>query len=116
MPAARATRQACWPAAPPKQNSVNSAASSPRRVDTSRMALAIDSTPTSRKDSATVSAEQPPATWVAARAASVANSCATTAVSMRERPSRPKSAGSVSARKRPSSTCTSVRVSGPPRP
>ncbi len=91
-PAARATRQACWPAAPPKQNSVKSAASSPRRAQTSRMALAIDSTPTSRNDSATVSAVQPPATCVAARAARAANFSATTRVSMRERPSRPKSA------------------------
>ena len=113
-PAARATRQACCPAAPPKQKSVKSPRPAP---DASRPGgWRWPSTP--RPPRGTIPPRSPactPAPAVPRPSGERANPV-DRPVSMRAAPSRPKTAGSVSVRRRPSSTCTSVRVSGPPRP
>ena len=55
MPSASATRQACWPAAPPKQHSVYSVTSWPRCTEICLIALAMLPTAMSTKPSATCS-------------------------------------------------------------
>ena len=116
MPSASATRQACWPAAPPKQHSTWPVTSWPRWVEMRLMARAIASHATRMKSSASCSGaggSTPAARMLAATAASARRAASSSSGAS---PSGPNTRGKNAARSLPATRLQSVTVSGPPLP
>ncbi len=116
MPRASATRQACWPAAPPKQQSTWSLTSCPRCVEMRLMARAMAWQATRTKSSASCSGaggSTPAARMLAATAASARRAALS---SMGPAPSGPKTRGKKAGRSLPVTRLQSVTVRGPPLP
>ena len=116
MPSASATRQACWPAAPPKQQSTWPVTSCPRCVEIRLMARAMASQATRMKSSASCSGaggSTPAARMRAATAASAARAAPSSSAAS---PSGPNTRGKNAGCSLPATRLQSVTVSGPPLP
>ena len=116
MPSASATRQACWPAAPPKQHSTWPVTSCPRCVEMRLIARAMDSQATRMKSSASCSragGSTPAARMLAATAASARRAASSSSAPA---PSGPNTCGKNCGRSLPATRLQSVTVSGPPLP
>ena len=116
MPSASATRQACWPAAPPKQQSTWPVTSCPRCVEIRLMARAIVSQATRMKSSASCSGaggSTPAARMLAATAASASRAASSSSGAA---PSGPNTRGKNDGCSLPATRLQSVTVSGPPLP
>ena len=116
MPSASATRQACCPAAPPKQQSVVPRRSCPRCVEMRLIARAIVSQATRMKSSASCSGgggSTPEARMVAATAASAPRAAA---LSIRSPPPVPNTGAKNHGWSLPTTRLQSVIASGPPLP
>ncbi|CFU02243.1 Uncharacterised protein [Bordetella pertussis] len=115
MPSASATRQACWPPAPPKVVSAYSVTSWPRCTEMRLIASAMLPTAISRKPSASCSALISRPVAVRTSSAMAAKRARTAATSSGWSASGPNTLGKKSGWILPSRTLQSVTANGPPR-
>jgi len=116
MPSASATRQACWPAAPPKQQSRWSVTSCPRCVEMRLIARAIVSQATRKKSSASCSGDGGSTPAARMSAATCSRAVRAARSSSAPSPPGPNTRGKSAGRSLPLTRLQSVTVSGPPLP